>query len=47
MRHADLLSRSNSNDSHASVSALYDTAVWYLKWVCDHVAVWGVCLVVG
>ena len=45
MRHADLLREAtNSSDSQASVSALYDTAGWYLVWVCGRV---GVCLVVG
>ena len=46
MRHNYLLQEAtvNSSDSHASVSALYDTAVWYLVWVCGRV---GVCLVVG
>ena len=38
-----LAARSNSRDSQASVSALYDTAVWYLVWVCGRVAVW-VCI---
>ena len=35
-----LAARSNSWDSQASVSALYDTAVWYLVRVCGRVAVW-------
>ena len=44
MHHADLLREATAVMSHASVSALYDTAVWYLVWMCGRV---GVCLVVG
>ena len=44
MRHADLLREATAcRDSQASVSALYDTAVWYLVWVCGCVVVW-VCV---
>ena len=43
MRHADLLRKATAG-IQASVSALYDTAVWYLVWVCGRV---GLGLMVG
>ena len=44
MHHADLLREATAGIAkQASVSALCDTAVWYLVWVCGRVAVW-VCV---
>ena len=43
MRHADLRRDTTAVIVKAASALLYDTAVWYLVWVCGRV---GVCFVV-
>ena len=44
MRHADLRREATAVIPKPASALLYDTAVWYLVWVCEHV---GVCFAVG
>ena len=44
VRHADLRREATAVIAKAAWSLLYDTAVWYLVWVCGRM---GVCFVVG
>ena len=44
MRHADFRREATAVIAKAASALLYDTAVWYLVWVCGRV---GVCFVVG
>ena len=44
MRHVDLRRETRAVIAEAASALLYDTAVWYLVWVCGRV---GVCFVVG
>ena len=44
MRHADLRREATAVIAEAASALLYDTAVWYLVWVCGRV---GVCFVAG
>ena len=44
MRHADLRREATAVIAKAASALLYDTAVWYLVWVCGLV---GVCFVMG
>ena len=43
MRHADLRREATAVIAKAASALLYDTAVWYLVWVCGRVGVW-VCV---
>ena len=44
VRHADLRRKATAVIAKAASTLLYDTAVWYLVWVCGRV---DVCFVVG
>ena len=44
VRHADLRREAPGVGAKAASALLYDTAVWYLAWVCGRV---GVCFVVA
>ena len=44
MHRADLRGEATAVIAKAASALLYDTAVWYLVWVCGRV---GVCFVVG
>ena len=41
MRHADLRRGATAMIAKAALALLYDTAVWYLVWVCGRT---GVCV---
>ena len=43
MRRADLRREATAGIAKAASALLYDTAVWYLVWMCGRV---GVCFVV-
>ena len=44
VRHVDLRREATTVIANATSTMLYDTAVWFLVWVCGRV---GVCFVVG
>ena len=44
MRHADLRREATAVIGKEASALSYDTAVWYLVWMCGRV---GVCFVVG
>ena len=41
MRYADLRLEATAVIAKPELALLYDTAVWYLLWVCERVGVWG------